>query len=185
MLTCLQSAGLNMLEHGRAVQYAFDELQHYIRGGAFPAEWRLPTWLTPEAGSRLLATLPCPEVVRQYQVYHDCGKPQCRTVDEAGRQHFPDHALVSKAVWLAHGGSSEVAELIARDMDVHLLSAEGCAEFAARPQAGALLLTAVAEVLANAPMFGGFESTSFKIKLKHLERRGKTILAAMALNSPT
>jgi hypothetical protein len=61
------------------------------------------------------------------------------------------------------------------DMDVHLLKAEDIPEFAGRPQAAALLLTALAEIHANAAMFGGTESTSFKIKLKHLERRGKQI----------
>jgi hypothetical protein len=50
------------------------------------------------------------------------------------------------------------------------------ASLAALPEAASLYLTAVAEVHANAPMFGGFESTSFKSKMKHLDRRGKALL---------
>lgn len=166
-----------MLEHGQAVCSKFQELLSHLQTRVLlSSEWRLPTWLDESAGALLLANLPNLAVVEQYQLYHDCGKPQCRTVDEDGRQHFPDHAAVSKRVWLEHGGDVETAELIGRDMDVHLLKAEGVVEFANRPQAATLLLTALAEVHANAPMFGGTESTSFKIKLKHIERRGKQII---------
>jgi hypothetical protein len=90
---------------------------------------------------------------------------------------------VSRQVWLEHGGSAEVADLIGMDMDVHLLKAEDIPEFVARPQAAALLLTALAEIHANAAMFGGTESTSFKIKLKHIERRGKQIIQLMQTGS--
>lgn len=62
------------------------------------------------------------------------------------------------------------------DMDAHLLKADGLAEFASRPQAIPLLLTALAEIHANAAMFGGLDSTSFKIKWKHLNKRGRQVL---------
>lgn len=108
------------------------------------------------------------------------GKSHCRVVDEDGRQHFPDHAAVSARVWREADGDEEVARLIAMDMDVHLLKDEGVAEFATRREARALLLTGLAEVHANASMFGGVESTSFKIKWKHLNKRGRAILRAIA-----
>jgi len=108
------------------------------------------------------------------------GKPACRTVDENGRQHFPDHAAVSARVWREAGGCEEVAHLIASDMDVHLLKGEGVEAFAMRPEAVALLLTGLAEVTANASMFGGIESTSFKIKYKNIEKRGRAIVKAIA-----
>ena len=66
---------------------------------------------------------------------------------------------------------------MAMDMDAHLLKSDGVAEFAARPQATALLLTALAEVHSNAAMFGGADSDSFKIKAKHLDRRGGQVMA--------
>lgn len=62
------------------------------------------------------------------------------------------------------------------DMDIHLLKADGVPEFTARPQAAALLLTGLAEVHANAAMFGGIESTSFKIKWKQIDKRGRQII---------
>ena len=38
-----------------------------------------------------------------------------------------------------------------------------------------LLLAALAEIHSNAKMFGGIDSTSFKMKWKQLDRRGKQI----------
>jgi hypothetical protein len=177
MQSCFQSAGQNMLEHGEAVARAFEVLHaHLTQQAPLPPDWTLPSWLDADAARRLLARLPDSKTLAQYHVYHDCGKPRCRTVDETGRQHFPNHADVSKAVWLEYGGDAEVATLIGMDMDVHLLKAEDVETFSRRPQAAALLLTALAEVFANAAMFGGTGSTSFKIKFKHLERRGKAII---------
>jgi len=166
-----------MLEHGEAVAAAFDILRATLEGTRpLPPDWTLPTWLTPEAGQLLLSKLPSKETLALYQRYHDCGKPYCRQIDADGRQHFPNHALVSKEVWLQHGGSLEIAELIGLDMCVHLLKAEDVPAFAEKPQASALILTALAEVYANAPMFGGTDSTSFKIKFKHIERRGRQLI---------
>ena len=176
MRTCYQTAGQDMLQHGEAVAAQFEVLMAYLEGAApLPSHWRLPTWLDTATGKLLLAKLPDRETLALYHRYHDCGKPRCRTVDAEGRQHFPDHARLSREVWLENGGSSEVADLIGMDMDLHLLKAEGVSEFARRPQAAALLLTGLAEIHANAAMFGGTDSTSFKIKLKHIERRGKSI----------
>lgn len=39
-----------------------------------------------------------------------------------------------------------------------------------------LLITGLSEIHANASMFGGIESTSFKIKYKQIDSRGKAIL---------
>ena len=110
----------------------------------------------------------------------NCWKPACRTVDADGRQHFPDHAAASARVWREAGGDEEVAHLIASDMDIHLLKGEGVEAFARRPEACALLLTGLAEITANASMFGGIESTSFKIKFKNLDKRGRAIVKAIA-----
>lgn len=109
----------------------------------------------------------------------NCAKPIVLQVDEDGRRHFPGHAKASKQVWLAVGGNPMAARLMGMDMDAHLLKADGIAEFAARPEAATLLLTALAEVHSNAAMFGGIESDGFKIKAKHLEKRGRQVIAAM------
>jgi hypothetical protein len=39
-----------------------------------------------------------------------------------------------------------------------------------------LLVTTLCELHSNATMFGGIESTSFKIKFKQLDKRGKQVL---------
>lgn len=174
MSSCEQTRGMTILQHGEMVRdYYADLLDHLTRGAPLIFEWRLPEWATrPE----VLAALPSREIMGEYHLFHDCGKPFCRTVDEDGRQHFPDHANVSKAIWLRHGGDQKIGDLIGMDMDAHLLKADDIPEFASRPQACALLLTALAEIHANASMFGGIESTSFKIKWKHLDKRGRQVL---------
>lgn len=174
MRECNQTAGMTVLEHGEMVADYYRDLISHIRDGRpLQHEWRLPGWIYDPV---LLEGLPTDEMMAEYHVFHDCGKPLCRVVDEEGRQHFPDHAAVSVAAWLAIGGDPEIGTLIGMDMDVHLLKGDGVQTFARRPQARALLLTALSEVHANASMFGGIESVSFKIKLKNLDKRGKGIL---------
>lgn len=111
----------------------------------------------------------------QYALFHDCGKPLCRTVDEQGRQHFPNHADVSYQTWIAAGGSEDIGQLIKMDMDIHCLKADGIEEFSKRPQALYLLLSGLAEIHSNAQMFGGIDSVSFKIKWKQIDKRGSQI----------
>lgn len=110
-----------------------------------------------------------------YTVYHDCGKPYCRTVDCNGKVHFPDHAKVSALIWKQHGGSEQQCWLMEHDMDIHQLKAEQIDTFCNCPEAITLLLAGLAEVHSNAQMFGGIESVSFKIKYKQIDKRGKAI----------
>lgn len=174
MRSCQQTEGMSVHQHGMMVAAYYEDLiDHLEDGEPLAYEWRLPQWASrPE----VLDALPSRDVMHAYHVFHDCGKPFCLEIDEEGRRHFPDHAAVSKRTWLEAGGDAEIGELIGMDMDAHLLKADGLAEFASRPQAKALLLTALAEVHANAHMFGGLESTSFKIKYKHLDKRGRQVL---------
>src|SRR3546814_7717046 len=104
-------------------------------------------------------------------VFHVSGKPIGGVVDAEGRQHFPDHAAISEAAWLAAGGDPEIGDLIGLDMDVHLLKGDDVESFSKRPQARALLITALSEVHANASMFGGIErSEEHTSELKSLMR---------------
>lgn len=178
MQDCEQTSGLTVLAHGEMVRDHYADLIGHLRDGRPLAfEWRLPEWVRDPL---VLRFLPDDAVMAEYHLFHDVGKPACRTVDENGRQHFPDHAAVSARAWREAGGCEEVAHLIASDMDVHLLKGEGVEAFAMRPEAVALLLTGLAEVTANASMFGGIESTSFKIKYKNIEKRGRAIVKAIA-----
>lgn len=78
-------------------------------------------------------------------------------------------------MWLSAGGDPQAARLMGMDMDIHALKADEIEEFCSRPEAITLLLTGLAEIHSNASMFGGIESTSFKIKWKQIDRRGKAI----------
>ena len=174
MRGCEQTRGQSVLAHGEGVWATFEKMLAHLRDPqSHPAKdwWRLPNWLTEES-ARVLQGLPPLEVMREYLVHHDCGKPYCLQIDAEGRRHFPGHAAMSQEIWLSIGGSPEAAELMFLDMEAHLLKAEGIASFAARPQALTLLLSATAEVHANAEMFGGVDSDSFKIKAKNLTKRG-------------
>lgn len=178
MRNCYQFQSQNVLEHGISVETWFMDLyRHLSAGAALQFEWRLPSWLAPEKHGLLCSKLPSMELLSKYQRYHDCGKPHCKTIDDAGRQHFPNHAEVSYRTWFECGGDLATAELIREDMVVHLLKADDVADFARKPNAIALLMTALAEVHSNAQMFGGTGSDSFKIKLKHLDRRGRQIVS--------
>lgn len=174
MQSCEQAPGLSVLRHGVLVSQHYRDLVGHLRDGQpLRLAWRLPDWIVDPV---LLERLPDDEIMGRYHIYHDCGKPYCLSVDGNGRRHFPDHAAVSQRIWLEIGGEAEVGDLIAQDMDIHLLKAAGVPEFAERPQAAALLLTGLSEVHANAAMFGGMESTSFKMKWKQLDRRGRALL---------
>jgi hypothetical protein len=176
MRSCRQNPAQTIWEHGLTVAAKFSELHNHLTTGEILAGWRLPAWCEPSLLAKLLPI----DTLQTYQLWHDCGKPYCRTVDETGQQHFPNHAEVSKQTWLGMDGDLTIGRLIGMDMDVHLLKADGVAEFAARPEAVSLLLTGLSELHANAGMFGGIESTGFKIKLKALDKAGKRILAAIS-----
>ncbi len=64
-------------------------------------------------------------------------------------------------------------------MDVHCLKGENVEEFSRNPLATSLLISALSEVHANASMFGGIESTSFKIKWKQIDKRGRQVFEKM------
>lgn len=174
MMECTQSKGQTILEHGEAVSNRYKDLL-----GKQEMEWKLPDWVDLEFFKPLI---PPDEIMELYHIYHDCGKPYCRIVDEEGKQHFPDHAKISASVWRVHGGSEHIAELILRDMDMHLLKPADASSYDRLDLAPALLLTALSELHANAEMFGGIESTSFKIKWKSLNKVGRNIITLLKGN---
>lgn len=170
MASCQQSQHQTILQHGESVSRKFRDLIEGRTDG-----WCLPIWFT-EHRQFLIDLLPEADLLETYHIYHDCGKPYCRTVDEQGRQHFPDHARISAAIWRTHGGESSIAEYIQHDMDMHLLKPAEASSYSRLDLAPALLLSALAELHSNAEMFGGIESTSFKIKLKGLTKIGKILI---------
>jgi hypothetical protein len=170
MRECEQTPGLSILDHGLQVAQRFKDL---VAGQT--AGWRFPGWCISHRET-LLALCPPAETMETYHIYHDCGKPSCLTIDEDGRRHFPDHAEASAHTWTENGGDDLTASLIRHDMDMHLLKPSDAETYPHLDLAPALLLTALCEIHANAEMFGGIESTSFKIKWKRLDKLGNRLL---------
>lgn len=180
MRGCQQFLDQNVLEHGEAVLAKYLVLLGETRQGRYPAGWRAPKWWTPEQGTCLAQAQANIQVMSNYLRYHDCGKPAAQILDEQGRSHFPGHAAHSARRWLEIGGNADEAWLMAHDMMLHTASAEECKALEGHPLAASLIFAALAELHANAEMFGGIETPSFKAKAKHLERRSNQLLRAVA-----
>lgn len=132
-----------------------------------------------EIVEKLISRASKPDELKDYQVYHDIGKPLCRTVDEQGRQHFPNHAQVSYEAWIKAGQDPNTGWFILHDMDFHTMKGDELKSIINDSRAIDLLLTAWAEIHANAQMFGGIDSMSFKIKRKHLEKNTKLLWSSI------
>lgn len=171
-----QTKGMSVYKHGELVKEYFLDLYNYLTTNKLKHEFRIPDWLEDnkdfvlsEINKYSLKDL------SEYHLMHDCGKPYCLEIDEEGRRHFKNHAYVSYLTY-KNIGSDFIANLIKEDMDIHLLKNDGVEEFCKREHCIVLLLTGLAEISANASMFGGIESTSFKIKYKNILKRGKAII---------
>lgn len=140
-----------------------------------------PAWLFETAALNL--SQPERQLLQRYLAVHDCGKPFVFRQDQSGKIHFPEHAAKSAEVWRQAGGAQEEAWLIEHDMDLHTMSASELEELAKHPLAKVLLVAALASLSANARDFGGEESTSFKMKLKHLDRRGRALCKLLTESS--
>lgn len=177
MCDCPQFEGMNVYEHGLSVHSWFSELyDHLIKSRPLTRPWRLPSWIYDP---RLVSALLPFDIFRDYQIWHDIGKPECRVVDEDGKQHFPDHAETSYRVWMNHCEPTKenllVGELIRKDMLAHTVKGEAALEFIIDPLAPSLLLTALAEIHSNADQMNRLETDGFKIKLKQLDKLGKKL----------
>lgn len=173
MTACSQSSTQNVLQHGYAVHLEYERIINQIKKKDFAC---LPEWISVYV-AEILTELERfnPQQIEDYHIYHDCGKPFCRTLDQEGKQHFPNHANVSSTIYYTLTKDKIVSSWIQHDMDIHLLSSSDIPEFCKLEGAVVLLLTGLSELFANANLFGGTDSTSFKIKYKHLNRRGKAI----------
>lgn len=182
MFRCEQTAGQSVYQHGLSVWDYAQDLIGYMEGRSLKHQWRLPDWID-QYKDKIINVLGDTSNMNAYCLYHDCGKPYCRQVDDAGKVHFPDHAEVSKAVFLKVSGEDDdnkfIANLIGWDMVLHSSSAEEIERYMneewTAKDAITLLIAALAEVHSNASLFGGIESTSFKIKWKTIDKRGRQL----------
>lgn len=171
MIKCQQTPNQNMLEHGIAVKNATFDIIDILNSKENP-NYKIPDFIFKYKDNILKSLLPL-DIIEKYTIYHDCGKFYC--ISEDGK-HFINHAEVSYHKWLEVGGDIQVANLIRKDMLIHTISANDIDEFIKCPEAITLLIVGLAEIHANAELFGGIDSTSFKIKYKQLYRRGKQIV---------
>lgn len=104
----------------------------------------------------------------RYHIFHDISKPYIRVVDDEGKEHYPNHSEMSSKMYISRYGEDEFAHMIRHDMDFHRLRGEDLKKVWELPFADDLYATAWAEIYANAELFGGTDSTSFKIKRKRL-----------------
>ena len=176
MKDCEQTKGQSVLQHGESVKnYLFDLLSHLRCNTDLEYDWLLPDWIY-ENKDFILNSLPSDQTLELYTIHHDCGKPFCITIDDDGKRHFPNHAEVSYQIFTQVFDDPIAAELIRCDMDIHLLKSNGVSDFCRNPYALTLLITGLSEIHSNANIFGGTNSTSFKIKHKSITQRGKQII---------
>lgn len=172
MSQCKQTKDQTVLEHGLSV---WSYTKKLISG-----QWegmKIPDWFE-ENHVHIVNNLHPTETLKNYNIYHDCGKPRCYYEDDLGR-HFPDHANVSKRTWNERfPDQSLIGDLIGSDMCLHAETAE---EIKSHnwdiKTAFTLLITSLAEIHSNANIFGGIESISFKSKWKKINQRGKMLLS--------
>lgn len=169
MKACEQAPNLNMLQHGELVHKKYKLLMTQLSEGT-----------TKYAELRSLFMqykLPPPSILANYHIYHDCGKHLTLTIGEDGKRRFPNHAEVS-ANQYSHIFPDDqfTVNLIRKDMDFHTLRGDDLMDLLKHPLAPALYFSAWAEIMANAEMFGGEDSDSYKIKAKRLIQAGKKLL---------
>lgn len=141
-------------------------------------QMKIPDWFVKNHDTLVNFQLDL-KIVKDYIVYHDCGKHLCETIDDKG-VHYPDHARVSANYWLENGGNELTGKLIANDMFFHVCTAEELSESTlSNEELATLLVVSLAEIHANAQLFGGIDSTSFKIKYKQIDRRGKKFFSRL------
>lgn len=118
------------------------------------------------------------DIIREYAIYHDIGKPDSLVIDENGKKHYPDHANISANLYEKYNNHNEncdiISSLIRNDMLFHVNNGYEILSKITNPQHLATLLCAsLAELYANKQMFG---EESFKIKYKKLAKKAKLIL---------
>jgi len=172
MKECYQTESQNVYEHGLSVWHQCQNLLDGKHDGM-----KIPTWFDEWKKHEIHSK----EIIEDYTVFHDIGKTRCLTIDDQGRRHFPNHAALSEEMWLEYGGDPLVGSLIGLDMIFHTETPE---QILSRNLDSktlcTLMLVALAELHANASMFGGITSESFCIKFKRLNKRATRILKTLA-----
>ena len=148
-----QHKDLNILQHGIAV---WNKTKQLIIGNF--EGFKLPQWFL-DNHHFIINNIEDWNTIQCYNVWHDCGKPFCRFEDESGKQHFPNHANKSKEIFdSAFPNNEKIAQLIELDMIMHTEKYEAImSRNLPIKTLFTLLITAFAEIHANADMFAKSE----------------------------
>ncbi len=171
------NAKQTILQHGESVRSKFLELFKHIESGEDSIyKYPNPKWIIQYRDILYPILKQNNSDIETYLLYHDCGKPFCLEIDENGRRHFPNHAEISKQTFLRYSSNQFIANLIGKDMLCHIKKPKDFQDLIWEEDIEILLCSALAELHSNAQMFGGFDSDSFKIKFKNLDKLGQRIL---------
>lgn len=171
MQECVHYGTQSILDHGKSVNNYYTKIINNEFDGL-----KIPDWFLTYK-DKIKSNLLDAKITQQYHIYHDCGKPSVKTLDDDGKVHYPSHSEISKQLWLKVGGDDLIANLIGLDMLFHTEAPEDILKLHLNINVGCtLLITALAELHANSELFGGIDSDNFKIKFKKLEKRAKKCL---------
>jgi len=166
MLECEQRKNVCVLGHGKNVHKNYRKILRQLKGrrNFFPV-FELPDFFeNPDITQFILKNQLRFQDVREYQIFHDCGKPYCRSVGDDGKVHFKDHEKISAEVARLVKFNPTVISLIENDMLFHKENFSGVIANNVKLHC-TLALTAIAELYENSVTF---EEISFKIKRKKI-----------------
>jgi hypothetical protein len=176
MRSCPQTDTQSTYDHGISVNSYFNDLLNHLKNDTpLTYKWILPEWIYSYKDI-IISSLPDKETLDLYTIFHDCGKFNCLVIDENGKRHFPNHSEESYKIFKQVFDNEIAAQLIKRDMDIHLLKSEDILDFCKYEYALTLLIVGLSEIHSNSEMFGGLESISFIIKKNKLFKKGKHIV---------
>lgn len=180
MNSTFQFENISIFQHGQMVHETYNLLLNAFKNHDVDFIEKWTKGLSKDFISLLIENQYDMETMEIYHVYHDCGKPFCREIDAQGKQHFPYHAEISTKIFEQCFNNNVVKDLIFHDMYFHNLKSNDLQKWLEENKDNkvflcSLLLTAWSEIIANSSMFGGENSTSFKIKRKSLIGAGKKL----------
>lgn len=164
MKNCPQFNNQTVYEHCLSVQSIFIETFNNKND-------LLPKWFLENFGfikSKLIKY----DSILEYTEFHDVGKPFC-IQNINGTNHFPNHSELSYNIYSLVCNNEDILYCIKHDMDIHMIKDK---DLFINKYSATLLFIGFCELFANAKYFGGFDSISYKIKYKQLDRRGKKII---------
>lgn len=173
MSNCFQFENINMLQHGEMVHESYLQLMQDLENGKEVPIFQELYDLTKH---KILPT----HALKNYHIYHDCGKHIQIEYDENGRRQFPNHAANSTQQYaILFRQDVNTQFLILHDMHFHTKRGDELAWLFRHPLGPNLFFTALAEINANCQMFGGRNSDSYKIKLKRLIQTSKKFISSL------